>query len=175
MKSLLLGLSFTLCLTLSVNVYAQIKQPAVESPELKVAISGLMHLLQDSYASGNHIETYDIGDEYTLVLFTLEGFSQGNNHTNFLAVFKKTQRAKLISGETYKHYGAVKYKLVDYLVVGADKRGSLSADGMSYAKSTLTMKVNHGRFGSLVLKNAALPLNSAYVDITIKSHSLTVK
>ena len=56
-------------------------------------VQRLTELLRDSYAVGNHdsimvqMVKHGEGDNLALVIFTIEGFGGGNNHTQYLAAF----------------------------------------------------------------------------------------
>lgn len=102
-----------------VSAAAPIKAPK----PLMVQVERLTELLRDSYAVGYPDATMvqlvkgREGDELALVVFTLEGFGGGNNHTQYFAIFTSERDEK----------GKQHFSLIDVMpIAGKGWRGVMN-------------------------------------------------
>lgn len=116
MKLRLLPLSLLLACSLS---HAAAPEPLPKALEEQVV--RLVDLLRDSYATGypeaSMTQTLVTGDgrQYTLAVFTIEGFGLGNNYSQYLAAFSPE-----VNEEGVQHY-----TLLDVILIGGDSLRSI--------------------------------------------------
>jgi len=162
-------------LLLSIVVRSEVLKPTEPTVELTNAVDSLIHSLNDVYSGSSFRKAYLLPKNKFAVIFNIEGRGRGNNYQQYLAVFSRSQRSKHISGETYEHYGPVKYSLVGLLNVGGKSAGSIKTESFEYRDSKLIFGVEHGRWGSKLIKSAGLPIDSKYVTISIGHYGLSVE
>lgn len=107
-RSLLAAMLFLAC------ALANAQPAPPETKPVHEQVARLMELLRDSYAIGDpeatQLQTLKVGDRsLTLAVFMVEGFSGGNNYTQYLALFSAEE----------SEAGAVYQRLVDVMPIGA--------------------------------------------------------
>ena len=107
-RSLLAAMLFLAC------TLANAQPAPPETKPVQEQVARLMELLRDSYAIGDpeatQLQTLKVGDRsLTLAVFMVEGFSGGNNYTQYLALFSADE----------SEAGAVYQRLVDVMPIGA--------------------------------------------------------
>lgn len=78
-----------------------------------------------------------------VALFTIEGFSQGNNYNQYLAVF--TPEYKKSDAPPFKRFGDPKYRLVGHIQICKPPLSMLSSESVTLFKTHLTAKCESTR------------------------------
>jgi hypothetical protein len=161
------------CLAFNASALAADPSPANLPKALSAQVQRLTDLLRDEqaviYPQATLVQTLSRpdGQALTLVVFTLEGFGGGNNHTQYLAVFSPGKASKS---------GPAHFQLLDVLPIGGkgwravtklDARlsaGSAADGGIAIALDALEVSASDP---------PNFPSKKATVQLLLKSGRLT--
>ena len=129
---------------------------AEENIKLSQSVDQLVHLLNDisgiEYKEARRFKEIPAygNKKYSVVLFTIEGFFDGNNWYQFLAVFESTQ--KMIDPVTY--VGEKKYMLKGYVEIAAKHINTIDFDSLKVVNRDIIVEStnSNGTKSNIIIK-----------------------
>lgn len=96
----------------------------------------LANMLTDQYARLHQpsVESYSYR-QHEVVLFRLEGFAQGNNFQQFIAVYKKEYKRR--DEPPFDAYGELKYRLLGVKPICKGKLTQIQKDSLNFSNGQI--------------------------------------
>jgi hypothetical protein len=154
-------------LLLSILIFFNLKSTEVNA-SVKTETEKLADIMSDQYSSfvekSFKLITSEDSD-YVVALFTIEGFSQGNNYNQYLAAF--IPEYKTSDEPPFKRFGDPKYRLIGHRQICKSPLLTLKSENVTLSKTYLMakceairdneitaidLKIEIGRFDILVNK-----------------------